>query len=100
MVCRLAALIFLMGAASLLEAQQALPDSLPPAPTTTTSTSTAPESAWIDLRQNATDHSTVQSSPPWVEAVSMTAGAATDGMAKTTFRIRVTHPTGDYRVLF
>ena len=30
----------------------------------------------------------------------MTAGAATDGTAKTTFRIRVTHPTGDYRVLF
>src|ERR1700747_2242631 len=104
MVCRLAAPIFLMAGASLLHAQQALPDSLPPDPKpsieVTGGQSNIPENAWIDLRQTTSEHATTQSAPSWVEAVSMTPTAAADGTPKTIFRIRVAHPLGDYKVLF
>src|SRR6266581_6290852 len=61
-----------------------------------------PESAWLDLRQNATTNSTTQSAPNWVEAVAITSASEENGGAtqKTRFRIRVARPSGDYQVLF
>jgi hypothetical protein len=100
MVCRLVALLgFVMAVASPVAAQQALPDSLP-APVLDLDKSVAPQSAWVDLRQNTDQHSSTQSAPDWVEAVSMTPTLGTDGNPRTIFRIRVTHPVGDYRILF
>ena len=97
---RLVAFALVMSAAvSLLQAQQALPKSLQSS-LGAVDKSGMPENAWIDLRQTSAEHSTTQSSPAWVEAVSMTSSAAADGTPKTIFRIRVTHPAGDFRVLF
>ncbi len=60
-----------------------------------------PESAWLDLRQNAGANSTMQSAPDWVEAVTMTPAAEENGeTSKTFFHIQLGHPPGDYKVLF
>jgi len=60
-----------------------------------------PESAWLDLRQNAGANSTMQSAPDWVEAVTMTPAAEENGeTSKTFFHIQLAHPPGDYKVLF
>jgi hypothetical protein len=65
------------------------------------SSETLPESAWVDLRQNATANSTMQSAPNWVEAVTMTPAAGENGAtSKTIFRIQLAQPPGDYQVLF
>jgi hypothetical protein len=84
-----------------ISGQEAFNHGLPPqSPGAAAATEMAPESAWIDLRQSAAAHFTTQSAPSWVEAVSMAPTAAMDGNANTVFRIRLTHPRGDYRVLF
>src|SRR5947209_7683020 len=61
-----------------------------------------PESAWLDLRQNATRNSKTQNTPAWVEALTLLPGHATEsgGAAKSIFRIRVRQPSPDYQVLF
>src|SRR6266436_3286967 len=60
-----------------------------------------PQSAWLDLRQNAAANSNAQSAPDWVEALAMTPAPSTSSAAgKTVFRIRTAHPPGDYQVLF
>src|SRR6266478_5267702 len=60
-----------------------------------------PQSAWLDLRQNAAAKSNTQSAPDWVEALAMTPAPSTSSAAgKTVFRIRTAHPPGDYQVLF
>src|SRR5213596_2718249 len=61
-----------------------------------------PESAWLDLRQNASRNSKTQNTPAWVEALTLLPGQATEsGMAsKSVFRIRVTQPGPDYQILF
>ncbi len=57
-------------------------------------------SAWIDLRQTAATHSTPQSTPNWVEAVTLVPLAAKgDAPARTVFRIRVAHPRSDLQLL-
>jgi hypothetical protein len=56
--------------------------------------------AWIDLRQHPRASSNPQTAPDWVEAVNMNSGTGTDGAAKTTFRIRVSHPSPDFQVMF
>src|SRR5947209_3920811 len=100
MVRRLTALGLFLSAGSLSLAQQALTNSLSSGKDIVTTNQSAPESAWLDLRQNAASRSTTQTAPDWVEAVSMSPSAAADGSPKTVFRIRVTHPTGDYGILF
>jgi len=93
------ALIF--SAIPLVSAQEAFNQRLPTqGPGAPVAADVAPESAWIDLRQSAAARFTTQSAPSWVEAVSKAPTAAMDGNANTVFRIRVTHPAGDYRVLF
>jgi hypothetical protein len=81
-------------------AQEALSDALPsPAEITA---QPFPESAWLDLRQNASRNSKTQNTPAWVEALTLLPSEATEGggTAKSIFRIRVTQPSPDYQVLF
>ena len=83
-----------------LYAQEALSDALPsPADTIA---QPIPESAWLDLRQNAARNSKTQNAPAWVEALTLFASQATENgnTPKSIFRIRVTQPSPDYRVLF
>jgi hypothetical protein len=100
MFLRLAAFAFIFLAALSSRGQQAITSELPASDVAAAPPSGAPESAWIDLRQNTPANSKTQTAPDWVEAVSMIPAAAGDASAKTTFRIRVAHPAGDYEVLF
>ena len=81
-------------------AQEALTDALP-APTDATQ-QPIPESAWLDLRQNAPQNSKTQNAPVWVEALTILPTETTEAapMSKSVFRIRVRQPSPDYQVLF
>jgi len=81
-------------------AQEALTDALP-APADTTQ-QPIPESAWLDLRQNAPQNSKTQNAPVWVEALTLLPTETTEKapMSKSVFRIRVRQPSPDYQVLF
>jgi hypothetical protein len=81
-------------------AQEALSDALPPPAEITAQP--VPESAWLDLRQNAPRNSKPQNAPAWVEALTLLPGEATEGggTAKSIFRIRLTQPGPDYHILF
>jgi hypothetical protein len=81
-------------------AQEALTDALP-APTDATQ-QPIPESAWLDLRQNALQNSKTQNAPVWVEALTLLPTETTERapMSKSVFRIRVRQPSPDYQVLF
>jgi hypothetical protein len=100
MLIRFVALALLFFAMSSLRAQLALDENLPPAPGEQELKPATAENAWLDLRQSTAAQSTVQHAPRWVESVGLVPGQAADGSTKTTFRIRVAHPSGDYRVLF
>ncbi|HJX26202.1 MAG TPA: hypothetical protein VJ252_08605, partial [Chthoniobacterales bacterium] len=100
MLFRTVAFALALGATSFVHAQEALTEALP-RPDKVAAKSKLPESAWLDLRQNAPNNSTTQTAPNWVESVAMVAGqAANEENAKSTFRIRVARPPGDYSVLF
>ncbi len=90
----------LFGAISRVWAQEAFTDNLPPSADAKPG-ETTPESAWLDLRQNASRHSTPQNVPAWVGAVTLFPAQATgDTIPKSVFRIRVARPSSDYQVLF
>ena len=59
------------------------------------------ESAWIDLRQNASASSSSQSAPNWVQEVTaIEPEIKEDVAARTTFRLRISPPPGEsYPVL-
>ncbi len=60
----------------------------------------APESAWLDLRQNNPAHSRVQAAPAWVESVSFAPGKKDSPVTpKSIFRIRLTRPNDDCQIL-
>src|SRR5215472_17244071 len=61
-----------------------------------------PSSAWLDLRQTMSRNSKTQEAPAWVEALTLLPGELTEGgtASKSVFRIRVTPPGPDYKVLF
>src|SRR5204863_686637 len=100
MFLRVAAFVLLIGTTSRICAQEAFSDNLPPSADGNLAEAT-PESAWLDLRQNTSRHSTPQNVPPWVDAVTLFPAQATgDTMPKSVFRIRVTRPSPDYQVLF
>lgn len=64
------------------------------------SAESAPESAWLDLRQNNPARSKVQAAPAWVESVSFTPGKSeAEAAAKSIFRIRLTRPNDDCQIL-
>jgi hypothetical protein len=99
MLVRTAFAIF-FAAVCRVYAQEALSEDLPsPAEVTA---QPLPESAWLDLRQNAPRNSKPQNAPAWVEALTLLPGEATEGggTSKSIFRIRVTQPSPDYQVLF
>src|ERR1700730_6437153 len=81
-------------------AQEALTDALP-APTDATQ-QPIPESAWLELPQNAPQNSKTQNAPVWVEALTLLPTETTERapMSKSVFRIRVRQPSPDYQVLF
>src|SRR5213594_511523 len=81
-------------------AQEALTDTLP-APADATQ-QPIPESAWLDLRQNAPQNSKIQNAPAWVEGLTLLPAETTEGapLAKSLFRIRVAQPGPEYKVLF
>lgn len=59
------------------------------------------ESAWLDLRQFSSASSKPQTTPDWVEAISIVPGEKNPGLPeKTVFRIRLAHPTSDAQMLF
>lgn len=58
------------------------------------------DSAWIDLRQISPVNSKPQSTPDWVEAVTLVATPAKPGFPATTvFRIRLTRPRPELQLL-
>src|SRR5213596_2275352 len=99
MLSRVALAIF-FAAVCRVCAQEALSDGLP-SPVEVTA-QTFPESVWLDLRQNAPRNSKPQNAPAWVEALTLFPGEATEGggTSNSIFRIRVTQPSPDYKVLF
>jgi hypothetical protein len=99
MLVRAAFAIF-FAAACRVCAQEALSEALPsPAEITA---QPFPESAWLDLRQNAARNSKTQNAPAWVEALTLLPGEVTENgsTSKSIFRIRITQPGPDYQVLF
>src|SRR6058998_2917430 len=99
MLVRVVLAIF-FAAVSRICAQEALSEALP-SPTDMIA-QPAPESAWLDLRQTAPRNSKTQNAPAWVEALALLPGETTEGggMSKSIFRIRVTQPGPEYRILF
>jgi len=100
MLFRFVAFAFLVIAAGALRAQQALPPAGAQVLKPSQSAEAAPDSAWLDLRQNNPAHSKVQAAPAWVESVTFAPGKhATDGPVKSVFRIRLTRPNEDCQIL-
>ena len=99
MLLRIVALFWLLGATSTALAQEAFSNGLP-TPDAASDPQVTAQSAWIDLRQHPSAASRPQSAPDWVEAVNMTSAAGRDGTPRTVFRLRVSHPAGDYQVVF
>jgi hypothetical protein len=91
----------LFAAICRVSAQEAFTDALPSPPDATPEQS-VPESAWLDLRQNAPQNSKTQNAPAWVEALTLLPAETTEAapMLKSVFRIRVRQPSPDYQVLF
>src|SRR5215475_13518695 len=95
------AFAILMAAACRVSAQEALTDALP-APPAMLAAAPLPSSAWLDLRQTTSRNSKTQEAPAWVEALTLLPGELTEGgtASKSVFRIRVTRPGPDYKILF
>src|SRR4029453_7009274 len=91
----------LFAAICRVSAQEAFTDALP-SPSDATPEQSVPEIAWLDLRQNAPQNSKPQNAPAWVEALTLLPAETTEAapMTKSVFRIRVTQPNPDYKVLF
>src|SRR5438067_9104615 len=95
-----AAFAIFLAAVCRISAQEALTDALP-APAAAIA-QPLPSSAWLDLRQTMSRNSKTQEAPAWVEALTLLPGELTEGASapKSVFRIRVTQPGPDYKVLF
>ena len=70
MLLRLFALAIFLVALTAARAQQALPPEGTQVLKSSQSAEAAPDSAWLDLRQNSSTHSKIQAAPPWVESIS------------------------------
>jgi hypothetical protein len=94
------ALTLFIFVAVAVRAQQALPPEGAQVLKPSQSAEAAPESAWLDLRQNNPAHSKVQVAPDWVESVSFTPGkGSANAPAKSVFRLRLTRPNDDCQIL-
>jgi hypothetical protein len=96
------AFAILMAAACRVSAQEALTEGLAAPPPMLAQPAPLPSSAWLDLRQTTSRNSKTQEAPAWVEALTLLPGELTEGgsASKSVFRIRVTPPGPDYKVLF
>jgi hypothetical protein len=96
------AFAILMAAACRVTAQEALTDGLPAPPPMIAEPQPIPSSAWLDLRQTTSRNSKTQEAPAWVEALTLLPAEVTEGgpASKSVFRIRVTQPGPDYKILF
>jgi hypothetical protein len=100
MLLRLFALAIFLVALGAARAQQALPPEGAQVLRSSQSAEAAPDSAWLDLRQNNPTRSKVQAAPPWVESISFApASAAAEGPKKSVFRIRLTRPNEECQLL-
>src|SRR5258707_833274 len=101
MLPRVAFAIFL-AAACRVSAQEACTDALPAPPPLLAQPQPVPSSEWVDLRQTTSRNAKTQEAPEWVEALSLLPGELTEGgtASKSVFRIRVTPPSPDYKILF
>jgi hypothetical protein len=100
MLIRVAVFAVLFSATSHVYTQEAFSDALPNSLDAEPGQAT-PESAWLDLRQNAPQNSRTQNAPEWVEAVTLLPAQSTGDMtSKSVFRIRVAQPSTNYQVLF
>src|SRR5207249_9576890 len=99
MFLRVAVFTVLFGATSHVYTQEAFSDALPTSLDAELGQAT-PESAWLDLRQNAPRNSRTQNAPEWVEAVTLLPAQSSDDMtSKSVFRIRVAQPSTSYQFL-
>ena len=100
MLLRFFLLGIFLAALSAARAQQALPPEGTQVLKSSQSAEAAPESAWLDLRQNSPTHSKIQAAPSWVESISFAPATATsEGPKKTVFRIRLTRPNEECQLL-
>ena len=103
MLTRIAVAMFLAGVCR-VSAQEALPDALavPPPMLARAAEPSIPSSAWLDLRQTTSRNSKTQEAPAWVEALTLLPGELTENgtASKSVFRIRVTQPGPEYKILF
>lgn len=98
MLIRAIASALLLAAVPSSRAQVAVANSLPAGGNEQQASHVA--SAWLDLRQTVAAHAKVQSAPTWIESVTMTSADAKSGVSpKTVFRIRLTKPRAEFRVL-
>src|SRR6266568_8881241 len=95
-----AAFAIFLAAVCRVSAQEALTDALP-APAAAI-VHPLPSIAWLYLRQTKSLNSKSQEAPAWVEALTLLPGELTEGgsASKSIFRIRVTQPGPDYKILF
>ena len=92
------ALVFFLIA--VVRGQQALPPEGAQVLKPSQSAEAAPDSAWLDLRQNNPAHSKVQVAPDWVESVSFAPGkGSAEATTKSVFRLRLTRPNEDCQIL-
>src|SRR6476660_2064706 len=99
MFSRVAALLLLVFAVSSTRAQEVFNATLGRA--VEKKSARQVESAWLDLRQIPSATSKPQTTPAWVEAISIVPGDKTPGVPeKTVFRIRLTRPNEDSQILF
>ncbi len=100
MIFRFVALAFFIVLATPTHAQQALPPAGTQVLKPSQSAEAAPDSAWLDLRQNNPAHSKMQAAPAWVESVTFAPSkGGPDGPAKSVFRIRLARPNEDCQIL-
>ena len=92
-------LLFCSAAGRPAYAQQALPPEGAQVLQPSQSAQAAPDSAWLDLRQNNAAHSKVQAAPSWVESVSFTPARRRGSATKSVFRIRLSRPNDDCQLL-
>ncbi|MBA3543579.1 MAG: hypothetical protein H0T83_03955, partial [Chthoniobacterales bacterium] len=100
MVFRFIAFALFLLALVPAQAQQALPPEGAQVLKASPSAQAAPESAWLDLRQNNPARSTVQVAPSWVESVSFAPGkSGSETLTKSVFRVRLTRPNDDCQIM-
>ncbi len=100
MLLRLVALAIFLVSLETARAQQALPPEGAQVLKSSQSATAAPDSAWLDLRQNSPTHSKIQAAPSWVESISFAPAKTTaEGPKKSVFRIRLTRPNDECQLL-